>query len=93
MTRWSFDPEPPPDELVTIRVFRSQAEYMVAQSVLESAEIDCFTRDEHAGRMHAHLHKGSDSSGIALQVRKADADDALAILDAPPLDENYVIEE
>lgn len=93
MTRWSFDPEPPPDELVTIRVFKSQAEYLVARSVLESADIECFSRDEHAARMHAHFHKGSDSSGTALQVRKADADDALAILDAPPLGENYVIEE
>ena len=92
MTRWSFDPELPAEELVTIRVFKSQEEYMVARSVLESAEIECFSRDEHPTNVHAYSQQPG-VGGVELQVRKADAEDALAILDAPPLDENYVIEE
>ncbi len=88
MTRWSFEPE---EELVTVRVFASQSEFLLARAALESADIECFARDEHATRITSGLHKGE--AGYALQVRKSDADDARAILDAPPLDESYVIEE
>ncbi len=93
MTRWSFEPEPPADELVTIRVFASHAEYLLARALLESADIECFARDEHAMRISSGLHRSGAAEGTALQVRKSDAEDALAILDAPPLDENYLIEE
>lgn len=93
MTRWSFESEPPPDELVTIRVFEKQEEYMVARSLLESAEIECFWQGEHGHFIDPSMNKGAGVSGVALQVRKSDAEDALAILDAPPLDENYVVED
>ena len=94
MTRWSFDPPPGAEEaLVTIRIFESEAEYLVARSALESAGIKCFSSDEHPMAIHTHLNRPATAGSVALQVRKSDAEDALAILDAPPLDENYVIEE
>jgi hypothetical protein len=93
MTRWSFDPPLPEEELVTVRIFKSEAEYSVARSALESAGIECFSTDKHATNIHTHLNRPGVAGSIALQVRKADAEDALAILDAPPLDENCVIEE
>lgn len=94
MTRWSFDPEPPPDDaLVTIRVFEKQSEYAFAKSLLESAGIECFARDEHTARIAGPYHALLGGNGTVLQVRKNDAEDALAILNAPPLDENYGIEE
>jgi hypothetical protein len=45
---------------------------------LESAEIECFAQDENMlriGGWHSHI-----LGGIKLQVREADAEDALAIL-------------
>jgi hypothetical protein len=79
--------------MVTIRVFDSQAEFMLARSALESADIECFAKDEHAMRISSGMHRTHAAQGTALQVRKRDAEDALLILDAPPLDENYLIEE
>ncbi len=90
MTRWSFEPE---EELVTVRVFASQSEFLLARAALESADIECFARDEHAMRISGGLHRSGAAEGFALQVRKTDAEDARAILDAPPLDESYIIEE
>jgi hypothetical protein len=92
MTHWSFDPDPE-FELVTIRVFDKQSEYAFARSLLESAGIECFAVNEHAHRIVAGAHRALGVDGTVLRVRKSDAEDAIAILDAPPLDENYIIEE
>lgn len=78
---------------MTVRVFANQAEFLLARSALESADIECFSKDEHAMRISAGMHRTHAAQGTALQVGKRDAEDALAILDAPPLDENYVIED
>jgi len=93
MTQWAFDHDSPEEELVTVRVFASQAEFLLARSALESADIECFSKDEHAMRIASGTHRSHAAQGTSLLVRKRDAEDALAILDAPPLDENYVIEE
>jgi hypothetical protein len=39
------------------------------------------------------MHGSAAAHGTTLQVCRRDVQDALAILDAPPLDENYVIED
>ncbi len=91
MTRWSFEPDPEL-ELVTIRVFDKHAEYAIARSLLESAGIECFSENEHAHRMSGGAHRSLGMEGTALRVRKSDAEDATAILDAP-FDENYIVED
>ena len=92
MTRWSFDTEPPQEELITIRTFNSQSEYSVARGLLESAGIECFGRDEHSSRISSGTHMGTGAQGASLQVRQSDAEDALAILDAR-FEEGFVVEE
>ena len=92
MTRWAFDSEQP-DELVTIRTFENHAEFLLARGLLESAGIECFSRDEHTMRISSAMHRSLAGHGTALQVRKRDAEDAIAILDAPPFEEGFVVEE
>lgn len=71
--------------LVTIAAFHSEPEFLLARTRLESAEIECFAQDENMlriGGWHSHI-----LGGIKLQVREADAEDALAILrETVPLD-------
>ncbi len=88
MTRWAFEAGPPPDELTTIRVFANQTELLIARSALESAGIECFAREEHGMR----IDNLGPAIGMALQVRSCDAEDARAILDAPPLAESSDVE-
>jgi Putative prokaryotic signal transducing protein len=67
-----------PEDLVTIGVFHSQPEFLLARSLLESADIECFAYDENMlriGGWHAHV-----LGGIKLQVRASEAQDAVAIL-------------
>jgi hypothetical protein len=66
------------ESLVTIAVFHSQPEFLLARSCLESADIECFAYDENTlriGGWHSHM-----LGGIKLQVRASEAQDALAIL-------------
>jgi hypothetical protein len=66
------------ESLVTIAVFHSQPEFLLARTRLESAEIECFTYDENMlriGGWHSHIF-----GGIKLQVRESEAQDARAIL-------------
>jgi hypothetical protein len=66
------------ERLVTIAVFHSQPEFLLARTRLESADIECFAYDENMlriGGWHAHI-----LGGIELQVRESEAQDALAIL-------------
>lgn len=73
------------DDLVTIAVFHSQPEFLLARTRLESADIECFAYDENMlriGGWHSHI-----LGGIKLQVRKSESRDALAILhQTAPLD-------
>lgn len=65
----------------TIRQYRDQAEALMARSVLESAGIRCFLRDENTIRMEwlwSNL-----MGGIRLQVAEADVQAAEAILSQP----------
>ena len=66
------------EELVTIAVLHSQPEFLLARTCLESADIECFAYDENMlriGGWHSHMF-----GGIKLQVRKSEAQDALALL-------------
>lgn len=92
MTRWSFDAEPAQEELVTIRTFEQQSEYLIARGLLASAGIECFGGDEYSMRISSGAHMGIGAHGTALQVRKSDAADALAILDAR-FEEGFIVEE
>ena len=76
--------EPSADALAkvaTIRQYRDPAEAAMARSVLESAGIECFLRDENTVRIDwlwSNL-----VGGIRLQVAEEDADAAEALLSAP----------
>jgi hypothetical protein len=73
------------ETLVTIAVFQSQTEFLLARTRLQSADIECFAYDENMlriGGWHSHI-----LGGIKLQVRESEAQDARAILLATaPLD-------
>jgi hypothetical protein len=66
------------ENLVTIAIFHSQPEFLLARGRLESADIECFAYDENMlriGGWHSHAF-----GGIRLQVRESEAQDARAIL-------------
>ena len=66
------------EDFVTVAVFHSQPEFLLARTRLESAAIECFAYDENMlriGGWHSHI-----LGGIKLQVRESEAQDALAIL-------------
>ena len=66
------------EDLITVAVFHSQPEFLLARTRLESADIECFAYDENMlriGGWHSHI-----LGGIKLQVRESEAQDALAIL-------------
>ena len=80
-----------PDDvkLVTVARFHNDAEFLLARTRLESADIECFGRNEHALRLTGHVHGFFGAHYIELQVREADAEDARAMLESEsPLDEN-----
>ena len=66
------------ENLVTVAIFHSQPEFLLARGRLESADIECFAYDENMlriGGWHSH-----GFGGIKLQVRESEAQDARAIL-------------
>ena len=65
-------------ELVTVAEFRLSCDADLARSLLDSAGIECFLKDEVMGRLYggASLIFG----GIKLQVPSEDAEAARAIL-------------
>jgi hypothetical protein len=75
--------EEPPDafefqELITIRTFRDPSDAIMAKSVLDSAEVPCFLKDENTVRIQwvwSNL-----IGGIRLQVRPADVEIAEQLL-------------
>jgi hypothetical protein len=64
-----------PEPLVTIATFYHQTEFLLARTRLESAGIECFSRDENLLRIHSHAF-----GGIQLQVFASDVHDAQKIL-------------
>jgi hypothetical protein len=72
------------ESLITIAIFHSQPEFLLARTRLESADIECFAYDENMlriGGWHSHV-----LGGIKLQVRESEAQDARAILYATSSD-------
>ncbi len=72
-----------PEPLVTIATFYHQTEFLLARTRLESAGIECFSRDENLLRIHSHAF-----GGIQLLVFASDVRDAQKILrDTAPINE------
>jgi hypothetical protein len=66
-------------DLVTIRQFGDQSDALLAQGFLTAAGIESFLTDANIARLDWPL-----SRGLRLQVRAADAETALELLDEPP---------
>ncbi len=78
---WRVD-HPDDERLITIARYHNDAEFLLARSRLESAGIECFGRNEHALRLTGHIHGFFGAHYIELQVREADAEEALAMLES-----------
>ncbi len=76
------------EKLVTVARCRTDAEFVLARSRLESAGIECCGRNEAGARLVGHVFGIFGAHEIELQVRESDAEDALAMLDSEaPLNE------
>jgi hypothetical protein len=73
--------EPAARELVTVRRYRDLSEALVARSLLESAGIAAWIRDENIARMEWQY--SNMLGGIRLQVEASDAEGAAEVLDQP----------
>jgi len=71
-------------ELTTIRKFRDLPEAILAKGLLESAGIECYLADDNIVRMDWFLSNAIGN--MRLQVKPADAEAAIEILDQPPTD-------
>jgi len=67
--------------LVTVRRYRDTSEAIVARTVLESAGIFCFLRDENLVRMDWQV--SNFIGGLSLQVRPEDSEAAMELLSQP----------
>jgi hypothetical protein len=67
--------------LVTVRRYRDLSEAMVARTVVESAGIYCFLRDENLVRLDWQV--SNFIGGLSLQVQPEDAGEAMELLDQP----------
>lgn len=67
--------------LVTVRRYRDTSEAIVARSVLESAGIFCFLRDENLVRLDWQV--SNFIGGLSLQVHPEDSEAALELLSQP----------
>ncbi|HUB18069.1 MAG TPA: DUF2007 domain-containing protein [Acidobacteriaceae bacterium] len=74
-------PEPAARKLVTVRRYRDLSEAIVARSLLESAGIAAWVRDENVARMEWQY--SNLLGGIRLQVEASDAEAAAEVLDQP----------
>ena len=87
------EPETPPSleyqRTVTVRQFRDPSEAMVAKSVLDSAGIECFLRDENTVRLDWGI--SNMIGGIRLQVAPEDVDAAEDLL-SQPIPESFAVE-
>ncbi len=77
-------PLPPPPRLPIIRVYRDLPDALIAQSVLDSAGIDCFLFDENIIRLN--WFRSYVVRGVKLRVGDQDAADAAQLLDQPRLE-------
>jgi hypothetical protein len=68
-----------PGESIVLRQFRDLPEALVARSILESAEIECWFGDDNLVRMDWLISNAI--GGIKLCVRRTDADAASMLLD------------
>ncbi len=75
---------PEDEQLVTVATFDSHAEFLLARSRLESAGIECYSRNEHTARITGHFTGVFGMHQIELQVRAADAEDAAGMLQSVP---------
>ena len=71
-------------ELTTIRKFRDLPEAILAKGLLESAGIECYLADDNIVRLDWFLSNAIGN--MRLQVKPADAETAIEILDQPPTD-------
>jgi len=69
---------------VTVATFQLQTQASLAKSVLESAGIECWLRDENVARLYPGAH-GSVFGGIKLQVRPEDEEAARQMLHRPTI--------
>jgi len=75
---------PPSPSLVRLRRFRDLPDALIAQSVLDSAAVDCFLFDENYLRLD--WFRSYFIGGAKLMVSSEDATDAATLLDARPPD-------
>jgi hypothetical protein len=68
-------------KLATIRRFRDAPKALVAKSVLESAEIECFLADDIIVRLRWYWSYAV--GGVRLQVAEEEAEASIALLDQP----------
>ena len=68
-----------PTKIVILRRYTSAPEALVAKSVLDSADIECFLRDENMIRMDWFWSNAL--GGVKLCVRDEDAEEAAALLE------------
>lgn len=68
-----------PAKIVILRRYTSAPEALVAKSVLDSADIECFLRDENMIRMDWFWSNAL--GGVKLCVREEDAEAAAALLE------------
>ena len=67
------------EDWTTVASFQNHLEAILAKSVLDSAGIECWLRDEHFGRMIGF--RSIAFGGIKLQVRPEHLATALAVLE------------
>ena len=85
----SFDRVGKPATLVSIRRYRDLSEAIVARSLVESAGIFCFLRDENFARLEWQI--SNLIGGIRLQVLAEDVEAATELLDQP-IPDNFSFE-
>jgi len=68
-------------ELVTVQDFRDLPEALLAKGALDAAGIESFLADDNMVRLDWFISTGL--GGIKLRVRKADVDEARAVLNEP----------
>jgi hypothetical protein len=70
--------------LVTIRAYRDLPDALIAQSILESAEIECFLADDNIVCLYWFYSYAV--GGVKLRVSDLDASDAIELLSQPPIE-------
>ena len=74
--------DPENDHVIPVRTYTYMYEAMVDKAKLESAEIDCFIKNDNMEIVQPFFSQTDD--GIKLMVRKSDAETAISILNDLP---------